>query len=331
LFLRELINRIKHKLKSSCQSLLFSMGVPYKFFLSNEKNVILMYHGVCEKINPFNSRHCYLSNFEKQIRYLKRCSNIISVEDFFDSRFDPNQSNVAITFDDGYKNNLSHALPILEKYNVKASVYITGLANSEEKIIWADLLQMVCYFRKKDFVLQGETYSIENRIAIRKSDKKSLLNIIKDEKPEYYVKQELFNQLFHDFIQIRDKYREQWELLTDNEIIKLSSSPLITIGSHAMQHNNLGNIEPETAINEIKLSQKYLENLTQKPVSEIAFPDGSYSHYLLQYCSEIGLSRQLISEQFKLPEDRGYSNLKTRYGIYQSGNWSEQIIPRLIR
>jgi hypothetical protein len=45
------------------------------------------------------------------------------------------------------------------------------------------------YF-KETFDLGGETYIIEMKPALRKSDRKPLLEIIKNEKPEYSFKKE---------------------------------------------------------------------------------------------------------------------------------------------
>jgi peptidoglycan/xylan/chitin deacetylase (PgdA/CDA1 family) len=323
-----ILRRIGHKAKAALNTALCSFGMPYHHFLSAEKNIILMYHGVCKESNPYNRRHCYLADFEKQMRYLKKCANIISVEDFFEGRFDRGRSNVAITFDDGYLNNLTYALPVLERYGVKASVYVTGLFHSEEKIIWADFLQITTSFRQADFKLGEEKFEIRNKQAIRKKDGKSLLEIIKNEKPEYAYKQELYKVLGKDFSSVSSKTSEHWKLMNDEEILTLSRSPLISVGSHGWEHNNLGNIAPEQAREEIRHSKAYLENLIQKPVREIAFPDGSYSPAVLSHSRDLGFRCQLAAEHFSQPEDRNNPYLKKRYGIYQIGNWSEQIIFR---
>jgi len=321
-----MLRRIANKLRSGTNRVLCAAQVPYHHFHATEKNIILMYHGVCQKPNPFNRRHCYLPYFERQIRYLSKCANIVSVEDFFEGKFDRKRSNVAITFDDGYLNNYTYALPVLEKYRVKASMYITGLAHSEEKIIWADFLQITCSIRKEPFKLQGEEYIIEHRQAFRKSDRKTLLEIIKHEKPEYSFKKELYRVLSADFLRLGNQSAEHWKLMSDQEIRKVSESPLITIGSHGWQHNNLGNIEKSYAESELSQSKNYLENLIQKPVREIAFPDGSYSAGVLSQCKEIGFRYMLAAEHFMKAEDHNHPSLKRRYGIYQIGNWSDQII-----
>jgi peptidoglycan/xylan/chitin deacetylase (PgdA/CDA1 family) len=316
------VKRYSKKLRNKA---LFKFGVPFHYFTPDEKNIIIMYHGVCQKINPYNSRHCYLHDFERQLRYLKTAANIVSLEDFFLGKFEKNRTNIAITFDDGYLNNLENALPLLEKFNVKASIYITGLGSTEDKIIWADFLQISCFRREKSFELRNEEYEIKNKVALRKSDGKALLEIVKLEKAEYAFKQEIYEVLKNDFEKVKGESSEYWQLMNDEEIKKMAASPMITIGSHGFGHNNLGTIDFIDAQDEVKKSKEYLQNLIQTEVKEIAFPDGSYSPEVLDFCKESGFEYQLAAGYFIKPEDQNVEFLRKRYGVYQIGNWSEQI------
>ena len=55
---------------------------------------------------------------------MKKNCNVISLSDYFEKKFDNKKINVAITFDDGYTNNLTEALPLLKKYNFRAVIYL---------------------------------------------------------------------------------------------------------------------------------------------------------------------------------------------------------------
>ena len=95
---------------------------------------VLMYHRVIDNKNEIGFYDTYVTkeNFEKQMKYLSE-NNYISLtfKDIqngeYKKRFDKNKKYVIITFDDGYKDNLKNALPILKKYNMKMVLFlITG-------------------------------------------------------------------------------------------------------------------------------------------------------------------------------------------------------------
>ena len=77
--------------------------------------------------------------FEGVIRLLTEKYNVITPDDFHASRFNPNQINVLITFDDGYQSWVDNCLPILKKFNVKGTFFITsGLIEIAEDMVRAD-------------------------------------------------------------------------------------------------------------------------------------------------------------------------------------------------
>ena len=67
-------------------------------------------------------------NFESQIKYLSENYILLSLNDLKEAlsrKVIPNKS-VAITFDDGYLDNLTHALPLLEKYQIPATIFVSS-------------------------------------------------------------------------------------------------------------------------------------------------------------------------------------------------------------
>ena len=64
--------------------------------------------------------------FKANLRFLKRHTNVVSLNDFFSSRLSANKINVIITFDDGYKSWVTHAIPALKELGLPATFFVTS-------------------------------------------------------------------------------------------------------------------------------------------------------------------------------------------------------------
>ena len=77
-----------------------------------------------------------LGRFEANLHFLKQSTNVVSLDDFFSGRLSPEKINVVITFDDGYKSWVSHAVPVLKKLGLPATFFVSsgfvGLSKEHE-------------------------------------------------------------------------------------------------------------------------------------------------------------------------------------------------------
>jgi len=73
----------------------------------------------------FNSLRVSPAVFEKQVRYLSENGwHFFTLTELIKQKSSLPEKSVAITFDDGYSDNCTNALPILNKYNAKATIYL---------------------------------------------------------------------------------------------------------------------------------------------------------------------------------------------------------------
>ena len=81
-----------------------------------------MYHSISDGIHPLSVS---ISNFDKQMKFMKNNSyKSINFEEL--DTLEPKNKYFIITFDDGYKDNVINALPILNKYSFKSTCFIVS-------------------------------------------------------------------------------------------------------------------------------------------------------------------------------------------------------------
>lgn len=77
-----------------------------------------------------------LDRFKSDLIFLKQETNVVTLDDYFSVRLSSRKINVIITFDDGYKSWISHALPVLKESQLPATFFISsgfiGLSKDEE-------------------------------------------------------------------------------------------------------------------------------------------------------------------------------------------------------
>lgn len=180
---------------------------------------------------------------------------------------------ICLTFDDGYRDNLIHGLPILEKHAVPATIYVTNCFPNGKGILWWYLFEMHAKTAKQlilnssigrfDFSWEniekahGQFGSISEAIkSIPLSELQSVL-------------MEAFGKTALEFEELCQSVSLSWY-----EIAVLSKHPLITIGAHTMHHVSVKQQSTVDVENEMRLSKKELEHYVGKEVKHFAYPFG---------------------------------------------------------
>ena len=177
---------------------------------------------------------------------------------------------IAITFDDGYKDNLYQALPILAKHEVPASIYITTrFLNKDVNIWWYELADIIQNRTEINFQYQEKKFYflLENK----KQKLTAYQNLIKLFKNLRIDKQ---NELMEKITNTKKRKNYSKICLNSEEILMLEKNPLITIGSHGHNHLNLKILSDDEVKYEITKSLEILENLLNRKVKHFAYPFG---------------------------------------------------------
>jgi peptidoglycan/xylan/chitin deacetylase (PgdA/CDA1 family)/GNAT superfamily N-acetyltransferase len=297
---------ITNNLKQMLLGLMQILGVIRLFqYLHRKRIMILMIHGVMdEKGNPSWIPLRPQLSPEKLEEYLKVLSgryHFISLMDavkMIQGTIPLQTYSMVLTFDDGYRNNFTYALPILRRYNAPATFFISTDFVHNPRPFWWDRL---------DYALQqAQVNSREVKIGsltmrIDKSSRSSLRESYKDLRDT--VKQQLRSD--EDFLREMEKLAVQLEHESGHSLAKIQkeddwSAILswdeiagedrddVTIGSHTADHIRLGIVENETARDQLIRSKKDIEAHIHKPCFCISYPNGSFNEQTIDIARECG-------------------------------------------
>ena len=219
-----------------------------------------------------------LAEFAEQIAWLNGHTRIISEADLLlaldSGRPLPDRCSM-ITFDDGYRDNFTLAVPVLERCRVPATFLIPSEIISSRRLGWWD---MISYFVKAtgkhtievdgiSYSLAGSRQAVMNAIIQRITqglclDTDGLLRCLSTACEVDFPSTET----------------QSAELMTWDEIRQVSRGG-VTIGSQTHTHPVLATIDREDQVYELTTSKAVLEREIGKPVCSIAYPVGGYSHF----------------------------------------------------
>lgn len=178
------------------------------------------------------------------------------------------------TLDDGYRNNVDHALPVFERYGVPFTVFVSrGFAERSHSLWWetlAELLGTRCDIAF-DFGAGMETVALTSESA--KFDAfERFAHFVHDTDEAIAVARidALARKHGVDPLDITAELTLPPEALRD-----LSRHRLADLGAHTISHRALSRLAPQDAADEMRQSADYVEALTGKRPSTIAYPYGT--------------------------------------------------------
>jgi len=252
-----------------------------KSFFFRNSAIILGYHGVTNGLLPFsNWIQIEKKLFEEHIRYLSSNFTCIKLSDLlsFINQGNISHKMVCITFDDGYANNFKIAFPILKRYQVPATIFVsTGYLNTTN-LLWHDLISvLLAQSRISMTKFDGIKLKLQTREE-KASSYRRLINKYKQLKKEQRnsITCQLAQTLKIDIENIRaEGDLSEYRLLNWAEIKEMEESGLIEFGSHTINHSILSLLSEEDAMKEIIGSKKILERHLSNPIDLFSYPNGT--------------------------------------------------------
>ena len=181
---------------------------------------------------------------------------------------------IAITLDDGYRDNLIHAAPIFRRHRVPFTVYVApGLVDAKDTLWWEDLEQVILQRKKVVVDLPGGQRVFETATASAKHNAyKDLLKILVSqvsEEQQREIVSGLSKAYNHDAAAHVKNQVMSWQ-----ELKHICKDPLCTIGAHTMGHYALARLPEDQAREEMKKSRDKIQEMLGNPVEHFAYPYG---------------------------------------------------------
>ncbi len=269
-----------HTIRKGVSYILYYSGITYLFYLiGTRKTLFLTYHRIFDLDDEFKLDPGVVStsvtNFRKQMDYLSKKYNVISLEKFLE-RHKKNKklpkNSVVIKFDDGYLDVYSYVYPILKHYNLPAIVFLTTNTIDKNDWFWWEKVAYILNNTNSRFVdLSGlGRYSLADKRKRLKSLRKIQLKL---KRMRENGKNEIVKKL-----------SKALEVKIPDSNISLSWKQInemggISFGSHTVTHPILTRVSIKKAKDEIVKSKEQIEKNTGKKCRYFCYPNGEVSDF----------------------------------------------------
>ena len=227
---------------------LFSLGYYHQKLSQYEFPGVatLCYHGIrnADTAVPFADLHVFQEVFESHCRLIATACDPISLDDLRAARNGKRPlpaRPIIVSFDDGYRSVLDHALPSLERFGIPAVVFVCADPVLRAEHFWFD---MMCRRHGEDAVARAGALPYDDWRAVSES------------------------------VSTPTSDAEAHRPMTIAELRRLASNPLIEIGGHTLSHPSLAFASVDEQRREIGCCRTSLQDALGKPVQSFAYPFG---------------------------------------------------------
>ena len=305
----------KERLKNALFSILEKVGF-YRLWrrFNRDSIVILTLHGVMDEeeaaqwvpTRPQIPRH----QLDESLRLITKYYRIISLSDAVAmmSGEKPFQANcVVLTFDDGYRNNLTHAWPVLEKHGAPASIYPAIGHVEKREPFWFERLDyaiQAAVDRCQDFKMGDATVEIVggSRDKLKKSVKRAIVAAKAVPGSDLDARQVIDDAIAYleqrSGARLADIFEsDPWSAVMTWDDLRKARDVGFEIGSHTVDHARLGLLDEAEIRRQLVESKARLEQQLDRQVTFLCYPNGSYNETVLKVARECGYRAALTTKE----------------------------------
>jgi peptidoglycan/xylan/chitin deacetylase (PgdA/CDA1 family) len=283
-------------------------SIAYRISPPKPKPLILTYHRIADEPVDYFRLAVSPNRFEEQLEILRRtrCPLPLAkfVGDLVAGTLAPNA--VALTFDDGYVDNLEAGKPRLAAADIPGTVFLTtGYIDRPEPFWWEELARFILLEggpQSFELVVRGESmkfdFGIETparrdgttraalltkRLAALWTLRQTLKLLEEEERRALMVR---IRSVFAG----RDFGSSLSRAMTGEEVRALAADGLVTVGAHTVTHPVLTGLEAAACYREIADSKCACEKIIGASVASFAYPYGDFDAEAREAVKSAGFS-----------------------------------------
>ena len=253
-------------------------------FVSKKKmgnGIIFCYHRILpqDQINinnfPDLGMVTSLENFEEHLKFFIKNYNCVSLDRLLESDINDKNFKICISFDDGYKDNLDYVLPLIEKYKIPITIYIsTRFLNDKVYLWWYELWDIINKNLNINFKWYEKNYSFHNETYFQKISCYQNISSL-------FINENVMGQLKLLEIISNSKTRIDYSsiFISKENLSELDQNPLITLGNHSHNHLCFTKLNNDEIQSEIELSQNLIHNYIDSKIEHFAYPYGQLGDF----------------------------------------------------
>jgi poly-beta-1,6-N-acetyl-D-glucosamine N-deacetylase len=256
-------------------------------------DMILYYHNVVPLTAPKGefSTSITISSpaFETQMAWLSKYFHILPLEQYLKNQQQMSSAEmkrkkfVSITFDDGTASTYRSIVPILKKYQIPTTIFVSTCQLEQGPLIWGAYLNALCF--NDDYqalVIKDREFPLLSDDQRRATRKTLYTEAVSSGDPTCFVRE------------IAKKYPlsrtilDSYQGMTHDQLREAAAGELFEIGSHTVTHPYLSKIPDEMQWQELVESKQVLADVTGKNVRYFAYPSGDYNEQTLSILKIVG-------------------------------------------
>ena len=246
------------------------------------KSIVLLYHRVTNLETDVEQLAVTPERFEAHLQFLKHQYRLLSLPEFVShlraGRYVPN--SVLVTFDDGYRDNVTTAYPLLKKYSIPAAIFVAGSGPQTREWWWDELPHLLYQPDDRPGTLRL-TLDHEVTFTLKTDDDLAAAHetISRFLKPAALPERERVLNALLEWRGWPRVIRPAYRQCLPEELQAMAASGLVSIGGHTATHQQLSLLPLDSQADEMAKNVAYITDTIGEEPLAFAYPFGSKQDY----------------------------------------------------